>query len=142
MKNESLEKFLESIEAKTWVLVLAEMEALLAEEILAVERVLTTLAESSRDGAGGAADHRAQRLEAVVARIEGELATIERMFAAGAGKSLRPAKPTGAAADDGRLTATAVRKGRGRPRKPTAEPAANSFIADISTTNDEEEKLS
>jgi acyl-CoA reductase-like NAD-dependent aldehyde dehydrogenase len=128
-----LDSLLEGLEAKLWLLIIAEMEVLLAEEILAALDELTTLAESSRLSAGATATHRAKRLEATVARIDAELEAIERLLTVNAGRSLRPTKATSESSRNGQFTATPARRNRGRPRKPETDATTN--VADPKTDN-------
>ena len=137
-----LDSLLESLEAKLWLLIIAEMEVLLAEEVISVLEELSALAESSRHVAGAAAEHRAKRLEATVALIDAELEAIERRLSAGTGKSSRPVKPAGAAPGRGRPATTASRRGRGRPRKSDAELAENNQAPEIGAADNEEEIIS
>jgi acyl-CoA reductase-like NAD-dependent aldehyde dehydrogenase len=133
-----LDSLLEGLEAKLWLLVIAEMEVLLAEEILAALDELTTLAESSRHGSGATATHRAKRLEATVARIDAELEAIERLLTVNAGKSLRPTKATSESGRNGQATTTAARRNRGRPRKPETDATTNGAETKIDTINTRE----
>lgn len=137
MKME-LDSLLEGLEAKLWLLVIAEMEVLLAEEILAALDELTTLAESSRQTAGTAATHRAKRLEATVARIDAELEAIERLLTVNAGKALRPTKSTSESVRNGESTTTAARRNRGRPRNSEAEATTNSEDSKTDSINSRE----
>ncbi len=136
MKME-LDSLLEGLEAKLWLLVIAEMEVRLAEEILATLEELSTLAESSRHTAGAGSTHRAKRLEATVARIDAELEAIERLLTVNAGKSLRPTKATSESVRNG-VSTTAARRNRGRPRKPEAEATTNSEDSKTDSTNNRE----
>lgn len=137
-----LDSLLEGLEAKLWLLIIAEMEVLLAEEVISALDELSALAESSRHAAGAAAEHRAKRLEATVARIDAELEAIERRLSVGAGKSLRPVKPASIVPGRGRAATTAARRGRGRPRKSETELAADNHVSEISAANNEEENVS
>ncbi len=132
-----LDSLLEGLEAKLWLLVIAEMEVLLAEEIFATLEELSTLAESNRHTAGAGSTHRAKRLEATVARIDAELEAIERLLRVNAGKSLRPTKSTSESVRNGGST-TAARRNRCRPRKPEAESSTNSEDSKIDTINNRE----
>ena len=137
MKME-LDSLLEGLEAELWLLVIAEMEVLLAAEILATLEELNTLAESSRHTAGAGSTNRAKRLEATVARIDAELEAIERSLTVNAGKSLRPTKPTSESVRNGESTTTAARRNRGRPRKPEAEATINSEDSKTDAINNRE----
>ena len=133
-----LDSLLEGLEAKLWLLVIAEMEVLLAEEIFATLEELGTLAESNRHTAGAVSAHRAKRLEATVARIDAELEAIERLLTVNAGKSLRPTKSTSESVRNGGSTTTAARRNRGRPRKPEAESTTNGEDSKTDTINNRE----
>lgn len=129
-----LDALLEGLEVKLWLLVIAEMEVLLAEELLAALDELSVLAASSRHAAGTVPEQRAKCLEATVARIEAELEAIERSLANGTAKPTKSNKSTDETSPNG--AAIIGRRNRGRPRKSdTAVPGSTA-----SGMNDSEHK--
>lgn len=116
--NPPLNSLLEAIEAKLWLLAIAEMELRLAEELLAAFDELAKVAEVCRHSPSVLAARRGARLEATVARLDAELEALERALASTtAGKAARPSRSSS--------SATQGERGRGRPRKHASEDAVS-----------------